>query len=192
MRTGEFAGMDLQSPELTLETGKGSEQDMVVLLCALMKKAGLPTRTVIGYDVNTRDNRFLEKGNKNNRIRTWVEFALYDEAKNTINWVPVDVARMRKSTSRATAVDRPWRYFGTHDELHQVPVIAVQFHPPTDVVSYGAPAFWGWFVTPKPADNAEQALRFMATATSTRGGEGAKDPKAPKDDKKKMPVKRGY
>lgn len=191
MRTGELSGMDLQSPETTLETGKGSEQDMAVLLCALMKKAGLPTRTVIGYDVNVKENRFLEKGNKNNRIRTWVEFALYDEMKNTINWVPVDVARMRKGTSRAAPVDRTWRYFGAHDELNNVPVMALQFHPPTDVVSYGAPAFWGWFVTPAPAANAEQALRFMATVTSTRGGDANKDPNAPKDDKKK-PLKRGY
>src|SRR5438270_324469 len=82
-------------------------------------------RTVIGFDVAGREVKFLNKSGKANHIRTWVEFALYDEAKNTINWVPVDVARMRKTTSRPMAIDRTWPYFGTHDELNQVPVIAL-------------------------------------------------------------------
>jgi hypothetical protein len=188
MRTGEFSGMDLQSPSHTLELGKGSEHDVTVLMCALLRKAGLPTRTVIGFDINTKEERFLERGNKNNKLRSWVEFALYDEAKNTLNWVPIDVAKMRKVSSRPIPIDRNWQYFGTHDELDKMPVMALHFHPPTDVVAYGAPAFWGWFVTPKPADNAEQALRFMATTSSTRGGEDPKNP-APKDEKK---PKRGY
>jgi hypothetical protein len=194
MRTGEFAGMDLQSPGMTLDLKKGSEQDVAVLVCALLKKAGLPARPVIGFDINSRsDNKFLNKGSKSNRLRTWVEFALFDEAKNTINWVPVDVARMRKTTSRPTPIERPWPYFGTHDELSFVPVLAVTFHPPTDVVAYGAPAFWGWFVTPAPATNAEQGLRFQAAAMAKKGGEDERDPKNPqKDDKKKMPVKKGY
>jgi hypothetical protein len=154
----------------------------------MLKKAGLPARTVIGFDVNSRDNKFLTRGNKENRLRTWVEFALYDEAKNTVNWVPVDVARMRKTTSRAMSLDRlNWPYFGTHDELNRVPVIALHFHPPTDVVSYGPAALWGWFVTPAPAPSAEQALRFMATPTATRGGEPARDPNTPRDNRKKGP-----
>ncbi len=98
---------------------------------------------------------------------------------------------MRKATSRPLAVDRTWQYFGTHDELNQVPVMALHFHPPTDVVAYGSPGFWGWFVTPAPAKNAEQALRFMATVSSKKGGEGDKDPKN-SDKKKQTPVKRGY
>jgi hypothetical protein len=193
MRTGEFAGMDLQSPGTTLDLKKGSEQDVAVLTVAMLKKAGLPARPVIGFDVNGKEVKFLNKSGKSNKLRTWVEFALFDEAKNTINWVPVDVARMRKTTSRPTPIERTWPYFGTHDELNQVPVLAVTFHPPTDVIAYGAPAFWGWFVTPKPADNAEQSLRFMATPTARRGGEDQKDPKNPqKDEKKKLPVRRGY
>ncbi len=60
MRTGEFSGMDLQSPAQTLEWKTGSEQDVAVLACALMRKAGLPVRTVIGFDINTKNNRFLE------------------------------------------------------------------------------------------------------------------------------------
>jgi hypothetical protein len=193
MRTGEFAGMDLQSPAMTLDLKKGSEQDMAVLLCAMLKKAGLPARPVIGFDVNGKEVKFLNKSGKSNKLRTWVEFALFDEAKNTINWVPIDIARMRKVTSRPTPIDRTWQYFGSNDELQSVPVLAVTFHPPTDVVAYGAPAFWGWFVTPAPATNAEQALRFMATPTAKKTGDN-KDPNNPpqKDDKKKLPIKRGY
>ncbi len=191
-RTGELQGMQINPPAQTLESFRGTEQDVTVLMAALYKKAGLPTRTVIGYDINSSDAKFLQKGSKSNRLRSWVEFALYDEANNTINWVPVDVTRMRRTTNRPPSIDRPWAFFGTNDELGSVAVFALQFHPPTDVVSYGSPAFWGWFVTPAPAKNAEQVLRFVATTSSKRGGEPARDPKNNERQKKPPAVKRGY
>jgi hypothetical protein len=179
MRTGELSGMEILPPAKTLELKRGSEQDVTALMAALYRKAGLPTRTVVGFDVTSKDGKFLQKSNKNNRLRSWVEFALYDEPNNTLNWVPVDVARMRKVTNRPPTPERPWKYFGTHDELANVTPFAMHFHPPTDVVAYGSPGFWGWFVTPAPAKNAEQALRFTATLSSKKGGEQEKDPKDP-------------
>jgi hypothetical protein len=187
LRTGELSGMAILPPAETLSTGKGSEQDVTALLTALYKKAGLPARTVIGYDVGGKDTKFLQKGTKENRVRSWVEFALFDEARNTINWVPVDVPRMRKSSSRPPPLEREWKFFGTNDELNSVTPFALQFHPPTDVVDYGSPAFWGWFVTPAPAKSAEQAIRFAATTSSKRGT----DTTDSKKDQKK-PVKKGY
>jgi len=173
-RTGELAGINLLPPAETLRLKRGSEHDITVLLAAAYKKAGLPTRTVIGYDVGKDDSKFLKKGSKENRLRSWVEFCLYDEAKNTINWVPVDVVRMRKTSTRPTGIERAWKYFGTHDELNTVAPFALHFHPPTDVVRYGAPAFWGWFVTPQAPKAAEQLIRFTATITPKRGGEPKK------------------
>jgi hypothetical protein len=192
MRTGELSGMEIKPPSQTLMDKRGSEQDVTALMAAMYRKAGLPTRTVIGFDVTAKDAKFLQKSNKNNRLRSWVEFALYDEPKNTINWVPVDMARMRKTTNRPPAMDRPWNYFGTHDELSAVTPFALQFHPPTDVVAYGSPGFWGWFVTPAPAKNATQALKFVATLSSTRGGQTPRDPKNQETNKPKAPVKKGY
>lgn len=197
MRTGEISGMAINPPAETLSQMKGSEQDVAALLATLYKKVGLPARTVIGFDMNSSEAKFLQKGSKSNRLRSWVEFALMDDASNTYNWVPVDVTRMRRSTNRPPAIDRPWKYFGTNDELNSVAVFAMQFHPPTDVVSYGSPGFWGWFVTPAPAKNAEQALRFTATQSARKGGEPERDPKNPErnklgGDKKPPTVKRGY
>ena len=187
VRSGELSGMVINPPAMTLENRRGSEQDVTALMAALYRKAGLPTRTVIGFDATSKDAKFLQKSGKSNRLRSWVEFALFDEVNNTINWVPVDVARMRKTTNRPPPGDRQWNFFGTHDELNAVTPLALQFHPPTDVVAYGYPAFWGWFVTPTPAKNAEQALRFAVTQTSKRGGEPPKDPK---DTERNVPRKK--
>jgi len=193
MRTGELSGMEIKPPALTLMEKRGSEQDLTALMAALYRKAGLPTRTVIGFDVTSKDAKFLQKSGRSNRLRTWVEFALYDEAKNTINWVPVDMARMRKTTNRPPSMDRPWQFFGTHDELSAVTPFALHFHPPTDVVAYGSPGFWGWFVTPSPAKSADQALKFVATLSSQRGGQEKGDPKNREENKPKPAPKRtGY
>jgi len=185
-RTGELSGIKLQAPAETLVTGRGSEHDLTVLLAVLYRKAGLPTRTVIGFDVGVDDNKFLGKGSKNNRIRTWVEFFLFDEAANTYNWIPVDIVNLRRSSSRPQKIDRPWKYFGTNDELDRVVPFAFQFHPPTDVVAYGSPGFWGWFVTPQPPAAAEQALMFRASAASKRLG----DQQEKEGDDAKKPTKR--
>lgn len=168
-RTGEFAGVIIQPPAETLRSGRGTAADTAALLAALYRKAGIPARIVIGHD--TGGSRNITGRQRSVGLRYWVEFALYDEAANTINWVPVDVVRMRRATSRPPAIERPWRYFGTHDELDEVVPFAFHFHPPTDVVSYGAPAFWGWFVTPTPPVAATQTVRFSATTAPRRGGQ---------------------
>ncbi len=186
-RTGELSGIKLQAPAETLVRGKGSEHDLTVLLASLYRMAGLPTRTIIGYDVGVDDDKFLGKGTKNNRLRSWVEFYLYDEAANTYNWIPVDIVHLRRTSSRPQKVERPWKYFGSNDELDRVVPFAFQFHPPTDVVAYGSPGFWGWFVTPQPPVAAEQSLMFSASAASKRlSDEKDKD----NDDDPKRPAKR--
>lgn len=173
-RTGEFGGILVQPPATTLQTGRGTAADAAALLAALYRKAGIPARTVIGYDTGgSRSPANIGGGRRSSGLRYWVEFALYDEAANTFNWVPVDVVRMRRASSRPPAVERPWKYFGDHDELDEVIPLAFHFHPPTDVVSYGSAGFWGWFVTPTPPSAAEQVIRFSATTAPRRGGQPA-------------------
>ena len=176
-RNGLLEGVSVQTPGQTARTGIGSEFDMVVLLTALYRKAGLPARIVIGYDVeaDSRDEPgFLEaRSGGSGDIRAWVEFCLYDEARNTINWIPVDPVRIRRNSSR---LPRDFmepgrlRYFGDHDELDDVVPFAFQFHPPTTVRSYGSPGFWGWFVTPTAPDRAWQSVSIRASTTPRRGG----------------------
>jgi hypothetical protein len=91
----------------------------------------------------------------------------------------VDVVKLRKTSNRPAALDRPWKYFGTNDQLDHILPFAFHFHPPTDVVSYGSPGFWGWFVSPKAPEQAEQAIRISASSQSKRANEpdNAKKPK---------------
>lgn len=169
--TGQLAGIKVQSPFITLETGRGSEHDIPALLCTLLRRAGLPARVVIGYDSSKSDDGFLKEGSRERRLRSWVEFYLFDEAANTFNWIPIDIVALRKSSSREQVLDRNWRYFGGGPDFDSIIPIATNFHPPTDVVAYGSPGMWGWFVTPIAPANAEQTLEFKATRKPVRGGD---------------------
>lgn len=170
-RTGELMGVELQNPARTLTTGRGSEHDIVVLTVALLRKVGIPARTVIGYDAGDKSDRWLDKGTKSSKLRSWVEFCLYDEARNTVNWIPIDILKLRRLSNRPFPIDKEWRYFGTNDDLDRILPFTFHFHPPTDVISYGVPGFWGWFMTPKPIDSAEQSITMSATSKAMRGGE---------------------
>jgi hypothetical protein len=180
-RLGLMEGIDLQGAPFTADRGRGSEFDMVCVLAAVYREAGLPARIVVGYDIGEskdedRGNFLRRRGSED--LRAWVEFALIDEATGRTCWIPVDVVRMRKVSSRTPPLDQPWKYFGTHDELDGLIPFAFQFHPPTTVRAYGSPGFWGWLVTPTPPARADQTLRFIATTTPKVGA-------PPKDDKQK-------
>ena len=66
-------------------------------------------------------------------------------------------------------LDRPWAFFGTHDELHQIAPFAFHFVPPVDVRSYNSPAFYGWRQTPLNAPNATQIFDIDVNRTAQRG-----------------------
>lgn len=171
-RLGELEGMDVQGVEVSARTGRGSQFDLVALLTAAYRRAGLPARMMIGFDVGeAEDDRFLEKKSRSdNDLRAWVEFALWDEASRTLTWVPVDIVRMRKSSSRMQNFNQTWRWFGTNDELDQVIPMSHHFHPPTTVRAYNAPAMWGWLMFPDAPYRAEQALGLSAMTTPKRSG----------------------
>lgn len=175
-RNGLLEGVALQIPDQTAATGLGSEFDMVNLLAAIYRLAGLPARVVIGYDTaaDSRDEPgFLApaRGGSGD-LCAWVEFCLFDEGTNTINWIPVDVVRMRARSNRLpdNYLDRDLAFFGANDELDEVIPFAFQYHPPTTVRAYGSPGFWGWFVTPTSPNRAWQAITIRASTTPRRGG----------------------
>lgn len=172
-----FVGVNLQRASTTAESGRGSEHDMTVLLAAVYRAAGLPARVVIGYDVSAKKDpeKFLKKEKDGpTSIRSWVEFCLYDEATGKELWVPVDVVRMRSSSSRVPALNKPWKYFGTHDELENVIPFAFQYHPPVSVVAHGAYSFWGWSITPE-IPKVNQYLVFDAQTTPRRSSDRKRD-----------------
>lgn len=171
-RTGLLEGIELQPIAETIKRRRGSDFDVVNVLLALYRQAGLPARLVIGYDVGPKMAGFLERKSDNEEgLRAWVEFALWTEGMREPIWVPVDVLAMRGSSSRPRPLDQPWEYFGTHEELDAVIPLAFQYHPPTSVRAYGTPGLWGWMVLPEPPSQAEQTLRFKVTSTPKRGGD---------------------
>lgn len=165
---GRIQGINAQGAPMTALEKKGSQFDMACLLVACYREAGIPARLVVGYDVasSKEERNFLKTSRvRTEDIRAWVEFALYDEARDLLTWVPVDPVAMRKQSSRMRPFNRPWEFFGTNDELQGVVPFAFQLQPPTTVRAYGTPGFWGWFVTPQPPERAEQWLSINASST---------------------------
>lgn len=169
--TGMLEGFDLQGSEKTLATKRGTDQDVVCALAAVYRAAGLPCRIVIGFDAaddKGEKDSFLKRQRDVASFRSWVEFSLYDEATRKEIWIPVDVTRQRKKSSRVVKNMKAWQFFGNNDELDWVCPIAFQFHPPTSVISHGSVCFWGWVTvsrTPGEVPKAVQHLRFNSIST---------------------------
>ncbi|MEM7628061.1 MAG: transglutaminase-like domain-containing protein [Planctomycetota bacterium] len=157
-----LTGLDLQTTDETALLREGTKHDLTSLLAAVYRAAGLPARIVIGYDRRepTRE-----------RLRSWVEFCLIDEPTGSVVWIPVDIARIRERSNRAADLDRPWEFFGTHDELDDIPPLALHYHPPMDVRAYNAPALYGWIAAPGIPVYARQFLNVDVTRTPTRGAD---------------------
>lgn len=165
-------GYVVQHADETAESGEGSPNDLAILLTAVYRAAGLPARLVIGYREETEDERRLSSSESH---RAWVEFALFDPAANEgegqLIWVPVDLVALKKSSSRSRPIDRPWKYFGTNDELDTTVPFATHFHPPTTVRSYAVPALYGWTTTPGTPESAAQGIYLNISSTPIRGGD---------------------
>jgi hypothetical protein len=168
-KNGMLEGMELKGSELTLADRRGSDQDITCALAAVYRAAGLPSRTVIGFDVSDDkgdDGTFLKRRRDVPAFRSWVEFCLYDEKTRREVWVPVDITRQRRKSSRAVRNMDVWSYFGSNDELDTVCPIAFQFHPPTSVVAHGSVCFWGWITFGTEQPKAQQHVRFDAMSTA--------------------------
>lgn len=179
-RTGKIQGIDPQGAPFVAMAARGSQFDMTCLLVACLREAGIPTRMVVGYDVasDKEERIFLEvRRTRSEDIRTWAEFALYDEKNDILTWVPIDIVAQRAQSSRLPDIAKPWDYFGNHKELQGVIPFAFQFQPPTTVRAYGTPGFWGWLVLPTAPPRAEQWLTLHANSPSKRGGA----PKGPRE-----------
>ncbi|MCH7793132.1 MAG: transglutaminase domain-containing protein [Planctomycetes bacterium] len=174
-RLGELEGVALRGVPVIASTRRGNEFEMVCLLASVYRRAGIPARTVIGWDVNEDEDEFLKRGKKENKFRAWVEFALYDPKSDGVVWVPVDIVEMWNDRNRNPFRDdywnRPLDHFGNIDDSDRVIPFAFQFHPPTTVRSYGSPGFWGWLMLPESPERAQQAISFHAVSTAQRAAD---------------------
>ena len=165
---GSFQGFTLQGALRTMRDKKGSEHDLACVLVALYHAAGLPARTVIGWDRVGGGGTGGIGGRNTEKLRSWVEFGVVDPINGAAIWIPVDIARQRKKSSAAPDLDKSWDYFGTIADLQEIIPIAFQYHPPTTVQAHGSPCLWGWLTTPT-TQNAAQWIRFSSLATPVRG-----------------------
>lgn len=165
-----LVGLQVRGAEYAARTGRVTEWDAACLAAAIFRRCGLPTRIVVGYDKREEEEKKEAKDLKS-RPRAWIEFYLFDEKNNTGNWVICDVHRMMKSFSTPPPLDQRWKWFGEHDEMSAVMPFAFHFVPPTDVRSYGAPAFWGWMVTPAMPSQADTAITLSGKNLPTPRGD---------------------
>ncbi len=173
--SGSLMGFDLRGARAMASDGRGSPHDLVCLLVAVYRAAGLPARVVIGIDTGRNTREGLTR-NATSSLRSWAEFCLVDPFDKKEIWIPIDIARLRRNNTKAPDLDRPWKYLGTHDELSEVVPVAFQFHPPTTVQAR-APMFWGWTTNP-PVAQLEQSFRwnlFRAPRRSNERTEWRKD-----------------
>ncbi len=134
-----FGAFNVDGPAYALEIERGSKYNMSTLLVACYRAAGIPARLVIGYDFSETIDESETVGD---RLRCWVEFALYDETepdeKKRLTWVPVDVEKLRLAGAWTQPFDRPMEYFGQSDEWDTLIPLAFHFTPYwAPGVSYG-------------------------------------------------------
>ncbi|MCC5823450.1 MAG: transglutaminase-like domain-containing protein [Phycisphaerales bacterium] len=158
---GVTSGFSVQNAADAAVSGRGSFHDYSNLLTAVLRRAGIPARTVIGIDKN-------ENG-INKRYKSWVEFALVAPDLDRTLWVPVDIWELRSSGRSARNWQQPWKHFGTTELRDTVPV-AFHFHPPAEYKSYDAPALYGIRAQDPLPDLGIQGLLFNVNSLPQRGG----------------------
>jgi hypothetical protein len=168
-----FLGLDLLGAPLAMETRQIGAKDMGTVLVACMREAGLPARLIFGYQAvqDVADGNNQVHFSNNDRFRCWVEYCLYDEAKKTINWVPIDYQQFRFTSNAMGNLDSPWNYIGTLTYAESMVPVALQAFPPTTVMGYGYPALWGWVLMPGVPVNLGQQV----TVSTSRAGTSPKN-----------------
>ncbi|MEM1422843.1 MAG: transglutaminase-like domain-containing protein [Planctomycetota bacterium] len=122
-------------------SGVGTSHDVAALMCAVYRAAGLPARLVVGVDVERQAERGI---NDALTLRSWCEFALYDEARGVVEWIPVDIARQIEWSSRTPPLTEAWQYFGNHDGLDTTVPISNHFVIPGTGSPLIRPGLWGY------------------------------------------------
>lgn len=138
---------------------KGSENDLSNLLTAVLRRAGIPARTVIGIDNN-------ESGDK--RLKSWVEFALVAPDVQGVIWVPVDVWELRGGGRRARDYENPWKHFGTCEMLRHTAPISFYFHPPANYRAWQGAGLFGVKHDQELPEYARQSVLFVMNGKANR------------------------
>lgn len=175
-----FLRQTLYTPRIreVVEGVQANEAVITNLYVALLRAAGLPARVIVAVvpaeaeleRIGGRDSR-VNDDRRAPLLRYWAEFYLWDDAAQRGQWIPVDVVRQRIDSSRPPPLDRPWRYFGNHDELDEaVPLTSVYSALDATQLTW-VPAVWGWRPDPQPTFLLDPVLRFEAIGAPRRAGD---------------------
>lgn len=166
-------GLRVLGADYAAQVKDGSPFDFINLLVALLRAAGIPTRPVIGIDIQAQDSTSQEDSFKGDlsRIHAWLEFFHRQPGQRVGQWIPFDALRLRRRSERTPPLDRKWDFLGYLREGRFYAPVSCHWHPPTAVVSPGPPSLWGWI--PDTADDVlpaiEQRLVIRANPAEQRG-----------------------
>lgn len=179
-----------------VETGRANPAVIANLYVALLRAAGIPARVVIGTEISPEDLRGVPNAHlprrsfpdvtvngvrfstRGTHIRFWTEFYLFNEDSNRGEWIPVDLHRQRQESSRAPSIDRPWRYFGNHDELDEIVPLTSVYTAVEARMPGTIPTLWGWETDPdQPRVSLDSVLRVEAAGQARRANDGLDAPR---------------
>ena len=133
---GAVRGFDLKDARGRRQRQQNATSaDLVVNCVAVLRAAGIPARPVIG----------LQSGSitKPSVVSTDVQFVAWAEFYLPgAGWVPFDPNLMRGTSMRHTAVQKPWRFFGTIENLNRRAAIAYAFAPSSSGAVSQFPCGW--------------------------------------------------
>ncbi|CAE7200853.1 unnamed protein product [Symbiodinium necroappetens] len=162
--TEYLTGFMLEGAAHAARAREGSKNDLVNLLVAVLRSAGIPARLVIAVDPIETDRAKFPVFN------VWAEFALYDEPADRLEWIPVDILEQQAFSSRAPAIDQPWEYFGKNLTLDVMLPVASRWEPLREgFLAESAPVFYGWLTEPIP-QWCRQEIRVVGFDTPMKPG----------------------
>ncbi|MEM1330009.1 MAG: hypothetical protein AAGG07_05560 [Planctomycetota bacterium] len=129
-----------------MRRGLASDMELALLLTWFYREAGLPARFVAWYNGQAARGQgegqgLFERESGVGAFVYGVEFALYDEASESLAWIPVFPGEIRRKTSRLPRnyMDRPLEYFGNHPDMDGLIPVARFAQAPTFPFLGGAP-----------------------------------------------------
>lgn len=160
--TQAIGGFNVQNAAEIALKKTGSEHDLSTLLVAVLRRAGVPARVVIGVD--------NEESSTTKKCKSWVEFAVVAPDVAKPFWVPIDVRELKSDGRGVNNWQQPWKHFGTSEMLRHTPPIAYHFHPPADYLSYNHPSLGGIRSSGELPGYGTEALVFEVTSAPNSTG----------------------
>ncbi len=143
---GAVRGFRLQGASIAASTADGTAGgtagDLVCVCVAVLRAAGIPARPVIGIYSGDGDRGSTKLPAGKTTLCCWAEFHLPGAG-----WVPFDPYEMRGSGLPQADIRKPWRWFGSIDELNRRVAIAYEFAPVRQGFIQDWPAGWAWTIS---------------------------------------------